>query len=200
MPQIDLSLDAAPVNGAATPRAGRPVALRAPVAWLCHLVRGATLAYAAVAVAVLIVAPIKPDWLFAEAGRAIGGTIGDVPLSLRLAAELPVGAGVVASIVMMVMLFRLFGRLAAGDLFAPATTRLLRAAAGWALAGLILDILARPIVSVILTLDRGPGQRLLVLGVDSQDLVNLIFTGTMLVLAHVMAQAGRLADDSATIV
>lgn len=199
MPQMDDTLILPPTD-TATPRAGRPVTPRAPVAWLCHLVRGATLAYAGVAVAVLIMAPIKPDWLFAEAGRSIGGAIADVPLNLRLAAELPVGAGVVASIVMMLMLFRLFGRLAAGDLFTPATTRLLRAAAGWALASLILDILARPIVSVILTLDRGPGQRLLVLGADTQDLVNLIFTGTMLIMAHVMTQAGRLADDSATIV
>lgn len=198
MPQIDVSLS--PPTDTAAPRAGRPVTPRAPVAWLCHLVRGATLAYAAVAVAVLALAPIRPDWLFAEAGRSIGTAAADVPLHLRLAAELPIGASVVASIIMMLLLFRLFGRLAAGDLFTDATTRLLRAAAGWALTGLVLDILARPIVSVILTLDRGPGRHMLVLGIGTQDLVNVIFSGTMLIMAHVMAQAGRLADDSATIV
>lgn len=181
-------------------RAGRAVVARAPVGWLCHLVRAATLLYAALAAALLALTPFYPEWLFGEAARTLGLTLSDVPLGQIIAAMLAIGVGLVASVLMMLSLNRMFAGFAAGRVFGPATARHLRAAATWAVVGLVADIAARPLVSLLLTVDRGPGQHMLVLGVGSQDLVNLIFAGTMLAMAHVLTQASRIADDNATIV
>jgi hypothetical protein len=181
-------------------RAGRAVTVSAPVGWLCFVVRAATLLYAALAAAVLALAPIYPEWLFGEAARTLDVTLRDLPFGQMVAAVLTIGVGIVASVLMMLSLNRMFAGFAAGRVFGAETSRHLRTAATWAVVGLVTDIAARPLISLLLTIDRGPGHRTLMLGVGSHDLVNLIFAGTMLAMAHVLAQAGRIADDNATIV
>lgn len=181
-------------------RAGRAVIARAPVAWLCHLVRVATLLYATIAVAVLALTPLRPEWLFAEQARGLGVDLAGLATWQILAALVPAGAGVVAAVLMMVALYKLFGQFAAGRVFGTESAHHLRVAATCAVAALVLEIVARPAVSLLLTLDRGPGRRIVELGLGSHDLSNLIFAGTMLALAHVLGQAGHIADDNSTIV
>lgn len=97
-------------------------------------------------------------------------------------------------------LWRLFGEFAAGRALTPHAQRLLHR---WALALLVLALvqpLYRAALSVVLTLARPPGQRLLVLGVSGDDYLALLVALALLAIATVMRQAVQAAEENRSFV
>jgi hypothetical protein len=67
----------------------------------------------------------------------------------------------------------------------------------WAMVG---NMLTWPVESVALTFANPPGQRLLSLGVSSNDLFGVISAGIVWVIASAIAQAGAVARENAQFV
>ena len=100
----------------------------------------------------------------------------------------------------LIQLRCLFKHYQQGQIFtAYALTRLRKFA--WSL---MLCALLRPLtgaaLSVLLSINNPPGQRVLALNISSDDIALLFISGVFIVVAWIMAEGIRLADDNAQIV
>ena len=131
----------------------------------------------------------------------MGGMLNDaVPLPYRLAA-LAFSLGAEAFTVWALWSLRvLFLRYAAGEVFSPAALKALNNVAVALFASVIVGFVVHAPISVLLTWPLGAGHRALSLDVGSDDAVTAFIAGTVLVIARVMNEAGRLADENAKFV
>jgi len=97
-------------------------------------------------------------------------------------------------------LWQLCGRYARGDVFSAGTVRVLGQFARGMLAFAVSGIATRTLMGLALTWDFPPGQRVLVIGIGSNDYVLLLFGIVLVAITQVMQQAARLAEDNAAIV
>lgn len=97
-------------------------------------------------------------------------------------------------------LWQLCGRYASGNVFGAATVRVLGQFARGLLAFAISGIATRTLMGLALTWDFSPGQRMLVVGIGSNDYVLLLFGVVLVAITQVMQQAARIAEDNAQIV
>jgi hypothetical protein len=96
--------------------------------------------------------------------------------------------------------FRLLSDVASGQVFTPMmTVRLRRIGLAVIVLGLMRPLSAA-LVGVALTSARAPGARELAIGVSFDDYMIALFGGLILILAQVMLQATRLADEHRQIV
>ncbi|MDX2222693.1 MAG: DUF2975 domain-containing protein [Rhodospirillaceae bacterium] len=100
----------------------------------------------------------------------------------------------------LMWLRRLFAAFAAGQVFSADNARAIRVFA-WSIIGLhIAQIFTLGLSSIIITMLNPPGQRVLAFGLSS-DQVLALFVGLVFVLiAHVLEEGRRIADDNAAIV
>jgi len=105
----------------------------------------------------------------------------------------------VSSLPLMWGLFQLRGLFlcyAAGDVFSQAASRFL---SRFALA-LLLDagakVLSRTVQVLLLTMDSPPGQRALSIGISSDEIGKVFLGVTFMVVAWVMAEAAKVADEN----
>jgi hypothetical protein len=63
-----------------------------------------------------------------------------------------------------------------------------------------LSPLFRAVIGVIVTLGNESGQRVLAIGIGSQDVIVALIAALLIVLGHVMAEAALIADDNRQIV
>lgn len=110
-----------------------------------------------------------------------------------LVSLLPALAGLYA----LARLWQLFARYAQGDVFGAVTVRVFAHFAYGLLAFWFISVLGRGLMSVALTWDRQPGQRVLLLGLGSDDFVLLLFGVVLVATAQVMRRAAKLAQDNA---
>lgn len=89
---------------------------------------------------------------------------------------------------------------ARGELFAAQTVTALRRLAGYACAATLAGVLAPAVASVVLSYGLGPGQRQLVLGVGSRELLQLLTSGLVWLMAGLLAEGRALADENAQFV
>jgi Protein of unknown function (DUF2975) len=109
---------------------------------------------------------------------------------------LPGGVAIYA----LTRLRRLFGLYARGIIFQPANVRCYRQL-GWSLfAWAGASFLFNPLASIILTFHWKPGTRLLVINLDSQDLLAVFMGLVVLTVSWVMDQGRRLSEEQALIV
>lgn len=95
---------------------------------------------------------------------------------------------------------RLLAAFADGRVYTAENIRALRLFA-WAVAGSIaLGMLMVPLLSVILTFDNPPGQRVLVFGIGSDDFMALFVSGVFALIAHTMEFGRSLASENAEFV
>ncbi|TNF51321.1 MAG: DUF2975 domain-containing protein [Burkholderiales bacterium] len=90
-----------------------------------------------------------------------------------------------------------FGRFAQGQVFTLDAVVGLRRVAGWVAAAALAALLCSMAASVVLTLHHPAGQRMLALGVGSNHLVTLFFAALVWVMADVIGQGQKLAEDNA---
>lgn len=112
---------------------------------------------------------------------------------LGFAASLPPLACALYCCAALIRLFRLYE---AGELFRPAAVRCLRDASRALIGMSVASFLGQPLMSLALTLHNPPGQRQLVLGVGTMDVLLLLGGLVLAVMVRVMEEGRRLQEDS----
>jgi hypothetical protein len=147
--------------------------------------------------AYVFLCPDTSQWLIFDINH-LGATLnGKVPLNFRLIAlaceAIPVGFCMWA----LWSLWRLFQIYARGEVFSAKAFEALNHVA-WALFGeVIASFLMQGPISFALTYDLGKGHRYISLGFGSGDVATLFMAGVVLVIARVMAEARRVAEENA---
>ncbi|MCG8442358.1 MAG: DUF2975 domain-containing protein, partial [Caulobacterales bacterium] len=122
----------------------------------------------------------------------ITGHVGPTKRALGLAlTAIPAGFAVAA----LTRLAGVFRRYARGEIFAQSAIDGLRAVGRLAVGAVVAKILVAPALSVAMTFDNPPGQKMLNLALSSNDLVFLIVAATFTVIASVMSEARAISDD-----
>lgn len=175
-------------------------ALRARIGWLCQLVRWGALAYAGWVLYAIVGYWLDPArvarhwsaWLHSDVPSPLpwqqaAGFIVHFALWLALAAACHA-------------VWRLFSSYLSGKVFTPDATLWLRRVGVFGLIAQGGDMLARPLVSMIVTSTLPPGARLVSVFAQPADLLNVTFLLGFLALAQVFKVAAEIADDHAQIV
>jgi hypothetical protein len=97
-------------------------------------------------------------------------------------------------------LHRLFANYARGRVFSPEPLRHLNNVATALFLGVLADFVMQAPISYLLSLHNPPGHREISLGFGSNDAAWLFIAGTVLVIARVMGEARRVADENAAFV
>jgi len=177
-------------------------ALAQRLSGLARGVRALALLAAPVLLAVPALQLLDPDTLvklgLGEAGgmnlrHLAQGELG-IAARARLAGVtlLPVGLG----LALLWQLWRLFGEYRRGAVFSPLALACLRRFALLLAALSIVQPLAQALMSVAISWDNPPGQRMLVVSVDSKDYALLLGALVFVAIARVMTEAARVAEEN----
>jgi hypothetical protein len=109
-----------------------------------------------------------------------------------LVSLLPVGAG----LYVLAQLWRLFARYRSGDVLGAGTANVFGRFARSVVALALSQIVARALMSVALTWDNAPGERVLRVSVDWNDFVLLLLGAALVAIARVMARASRVDEEN----
>ena len=93
-------------------------------------------------------------------------------------------------------LWQLFGEYLQSRIFSARALASLRSFARWTLAAAFLSPVYRAVLSVLVTLQNGPGKRELTLDLTSDDYMTLLLGVAVLAISSVMAEAARIAEDN----
>jgi hypothetical protein len=131
----------------------------------------------------------------------LGGLLTDaVPLPYRLGA-LVFALGAEAFTVWALWSLRiLFLRYADGEVFSPAALRALNNVAVALFASVVVGFVMHAPISALLTWPLGHGHRAISLNFGSGDVATMFIAGVVLVIARVMNEAGRIAEENAKFV
>ena len=94
---------------------------------------------------------------------------------------------------------QLFAGFGAGRIFTIENTRALRIFAWSAMAVIVVQFFTDGLLTVVLTLNNPPGQRVLALSLSTEQLVALFVGAVFVVIARVLEEGRKLADDNASI-
>lgn len=183
-----------------TPAATPEAALRARIGWLCHLLRVAALAYAVWVFALLVLHWSNAPEVARVYSHLLRTPLTEVPATQRVGGFLVHMVGWVLLVVACANLWRLFSGFLAGRVFTLDAALTLRRLSLFGLAAQAVDMLGRPVLSVLVSLHMPPGQRHLGFFFQTADLLNLMFLGGLLALAQVFKVAAEIAEDNAAIV
>lgn len=123
-----------------------------------------------------------------------------IPLQSRVDALACEAAPLGFSVWALWSLHRLFTNYARGDVFSPQTLRHLNYVASALFLGVLANLVMQAPISYLLTWRLGPHHRSISLSFGSNDAVWLFIAGAVLVIARVMAEARRVADENAAFV
>ena len=125
---------------------------------------------------------------------------GKIPLSYRVEAlaceTVPLGF----TVWVMWSLSRLFANYADGKVFSSEPLRYLNNVANALFLGVLADFVMQAPISYLLSLANPPGHHEVSLSFGSNDAAWLFIAGTVLVIARVMGEARRVADENAAFV
>lgn len=93
-----------------------------------------------------------------------------------------------------------FKQFAMGQVFTADAVRCLRRFAGWVIVSVVAGIIAGAPLSVLLTLNNPATMRHLAIGISSNHLFTLFFAAMVWLMAGVIAQGERLAEENATFI
>lgn len=117
---------------------------------------------------------------------------GPARLRAALAGAVPAAAG----LYVLAQLWRLFSRYREGDVLGAATVRVFARFARAVVGLALLQIAGRALMSVALSWDNPPGQRVLTISVDWNDYVLLLLGAALVAMARVMTQAARVEEEN----
>jgi hypothetical protein len=141
--------------------------------------------------------------------------VGDIALSANLAPSAIQGtlsiwqrvvAGVISGVPLALMLvglwqaYRFFKLFAAGQIFSTRAARYLSRFAGWLLASVLGSVLSGAAVTVVITLQNMEGSRLLAVSISSDQIFLMFFAAMVYLMASVIRQGQKLAEENATFV
>lgn len=169
---------------------------------IAHWIRGLALLGGIVLAGMTIAIWSSPDWIRQQVLHEAGLARAEVTITPAvqwaggLVAMLPLGLGLYA----LAQVWMLFGEYARGSVFsAQATLRLRRLA--WTLIWVcVAQVLARTGHALLLTMLNPPGKKMLVVALNTNDYILLLFGILLLAIAWVMVEASRLAQENAEFV
>ncbi len=123
-----------------------------------------------------------------------------VPFDDRLYALLVFSVPTGFAIWALLAVARLFGLFARGDVFSVPALRALSQIATALFFNVFASVFVKMPISFLLTRDNPPGHRFMSLGIAPSDLLVLFLAGTALIIARVMSEAHKVADDNASFV
>lgn len=158
-----------------------------------------TAGIAAIPIAVSVFwALVTPEALRAYPG--VNYDIAALPPATRMLAFLLTMIPGLISLYGLLALRRLFDAYRRGALFAAGNALCLRTFAFSIVVATVAKMLMIPVMSVVLSWHNPPGNRALSIAINSDDLGALFAGFLFLVVAWIMAEAQRIAEDNAQIV
>ena len=106
----------------------------------------------------------------------------------------------VASLIGIHKLKHLMQLFVAGCYFTANTVRALCQFSAWLLTATLLKVMVNPLMSVALTLNNPPGQGALVISINNQTVTSLACCAIFFVIAYVLREGQRIAEENAEIV
>lgn len=173
----------------------RHIGLQRRIGSMCHLIRAAGAIWFAWA-AILSLS----KWSTMEAvtnswGRYLHLDLSQLPAAHYAAACAVVAADIAISGLVVVFLWRLFGRYLRGDIFSLDAVAQMRALGWTGVAAVAADTIARPLVKTILTahLANPPAAAL---WAEPNDMLHLVMALFIVALAHVFKTGVEIAEDN----
>lgn len=177
----------------------RNEALHRRVAPLCHAIRWVALAWIAWATASVVGVFASPTTVAAHYGRLFRLDLSGLPTSGYVAALLIILVDLAFAWLVVVFLWRLFGRYLDGEIFSLAAVDEMRRGGWMGVAAVLADVAARPLVAYALTFHLDAGQRHHFWTVPN-DLLHLLLALFVVALAHIFRAGVEIADDHRQIV
>jgi hypothetical protein len=159
----------------------------------------------AVGAAILACVPFwlwgSPQWLEDHARRNLG-LAGPVTIDTQVQwwAALVSVPGLLVGFFLLWQLWQLFGEYGQGRVFRLRAVRHLRRFAYGVLSLGLVDPLTHTATVLVLTWHNAPGHRQLLIELSSDDYLHVLLGAVLLAIAHVMAEAVRVADENAEFV
>ena len=197
-----MSNDASPAQFADTPQRAELLSLHRKIGWICQLLPFAAPAFAAWVLCWMAVSWSDPSAIDKGLGRMLQRDLSGIEPWQRaagFAVEFVVWIFIAAA---CYSIWRLFTLYRAGAILTPGAAIWLRRVALYGAVAQILDIVTRPLLSVIVTLHFPPGQKSRVVNVvlTSSDLALLLLLAALLALAHIQKSAAEIAAEHAQFV
>jgi len=161
-----------------------------------------------VAGAIILPLMVAATFLYPPLAYALGSqydgidvlTIGRTPFGYRVIVFLFALGPTGFTVWTLLSLRRLFLLYAAGKVFSHQALRMLNHVAVALFASVIVGFVVRAPLTLLLSWHLGAGHRAVSLGFGGDDLLALFMAGAVLVIAKVMAEARRMADENASFV
>ena len=118
--------------------------------------------------------------------RLLGFTVGLIPLGIDLAVFL--------------FLYKLFGLYARSRIFTEANVRLIRRIGCAILIGQASSPIHQALLTLVLTFNNEPGQRVIRIGFSSTDLSKIVTALIIIVVAWVMDEGRKLREENALVI
>ena len=173
------------------------------LAWLSRLMAWLSTAGLVIVPAITIYIfadPEKSRWLMLNIDHLGADITAAVPLRFRMMALACELVSVGCTMWALWSLRRLFLLYAGGEVFSMSALRALNYVAVALFSGVVVNFVMQAPMSFALTYALGHGHRTVSLSFGSGDVATLFMAGVVLVIARVMTEARRLADENAKFV
>ncbi len=148
----------------------------------------------------LFLLPEQSHWLMFDMNHLGAELNSSVPLPYRVAALACALVAVAFTMWALWSLRRLFLLYARGSVFSSEALSSLNQVATALFASVVVGFISQAPISFLLTWSRGPHHREISLSFGTGDVTTLFIAGVVLVIARVMAEAQRMADENAKFV
>lgn len=173
------------------------------LSWLSRLMAGFS-AIGVVILPLLVAAtflfPDKTGWLMFDVNHLGAAINTGVPLPYRIGALICEMAPTAFTLWALWSLRQLFLKYATGEVFSAAALRYLNNVAVALFASVVVGFAMQAPISFLLTWPLGRGHAEISLTFGSGDVATLFMAGVVLVIARVMVEARRIADENAKFV
>jgi hypothetical protein len=177
-------------------------ALRARIAWLCHLARAAAVVWAAWVLIAIVWTWSDPAKIASDLSYILNADLSAIsPSEFAWACGVNIAAWI-ADVAVAYCFWRLFGAYLVGRIFTGDAAAWLQRLGIVGLIALLVSIVGRRIDWLILTshTEIPLSTRLFTQFVVSSDLLKVLFCLFVLAIGHVFRTAVQIADDNASIV
>jgi Protein of unknown function (DUF2975) len=175
-------------------------ALQQKVAGLCHLIRWASLAWIGWALAIILqkwtnIEVLKQTW-----GRYLNLDLTALPASHHAFAFAVVLFDWAIAALLVVFVWRLFGCYLRGSIFTAEAVTEMRNIGYAGVASVAADMIARPLIQVLLSWHLGAGARSFTFWAEPNDVLHILMALFVVALAHIFKAGVEIADDHRQII
>lgn len=189
-----------PTGAPPTTTAARALAAR--LSTLSRVVRGLVLLAVPVLVSIPVLLLLNPQMLFTlGVGQTAGMNLahlaqGELTLATRARMAGSVVPQAIVALMLLWQLWHLFGEYLRGTVFSARALQCLSRFAWWLLALSLAQPLSQALMSVAISWDNPPGQRVLLVTINSNDYALVLGALVFIAIARVMREAARVAEEN----